>query len=253
MFPARPLRSVCVSVADMLAATGKDEGFGRPRPTARASSTSPVRRRSPRRRRGRRWRRGRDHLVLVGAPQRYRPRRHGCRHRRSAGCLSQRRADRSSADYADGVAAFAGRWSRLGGPRPAGRWVVESDRRLGSNGALQPPAPRLVSGKRTCSVTLGRACRRAAGGGAHVVGGRQRVRRGRGPGGGVVPPVRGVAPRRCKATSGRPGTPRGRTPKAGCCARRRRAARGGTGAVRRGRRIVLGAPRDEKLVGVDDD
>lgn len=28
MFPARPLRSVCVSVADMLAATGKDEGFG---------------------------------------------------------------------------------------------------------------------------------------------------------------------------------------------------------------------------------
>lgn len=69
-----------------------------------------------RRRRVRRWRRGRDHLVLVGTPQPYRPQSHGRRHGRGAGCLSQGRADRSSADHADGVAALAGRWSRLGRP-----------------------------------------------------------------------------------------------------------------------------------------
>lgn len=51
-----------------------------------------------------------------GTPQPYRPRSHGRRHGRGAGCLSQGRADRSSADHADGVAALAGRWSRLGRP-----------------------------------------------------------------------------------------------------------------------------------------
>lgn len=48
--------------------------------------------------------------------QPYRPQSHGRRHGRGAGCLSQGRADRSSADHADGVAALAGRWSRLGRP-----------------------------------------------------------------------------------------------------------------------------------------
>lgn len=51
-----------------------------------------------------------------GTPQPYRPRSHGRRQGRGAGCLSQRRADGSSADHADGVAALAGRWSRLGRP-----------------------------------------------------------------------------------------------------------------------------------------
>lgn len=113
-----------------------------------------------------------------------------------------------------------------GGPRPAGRWVVESDRRLGPNGAPQPPAPRLVSGQPRCSASWAglpprRRWRRARGW-------RPTPRPpGRGRGGGVVPPVRGVPPRRCTATSGRPGTPRGRTRRAGCCGWRSRAARRG--------------------------
>lgn len=48
--------------------------------------------------------------------QPYRPQSHGRRHGRGAGCLSQGRADRSSADHADGVVALARRWFRLGRP-----------------------------------------------------------------------------------------------------------------------------------------
>jgi hypothetical protein len=210
----------------------------RPRPTARASSTSPVRRLSTS---------ATPRTAVAAWPGS--PRSRGARHSRTG--LGAMGAARVAAPVASASVVptaprptmptvsrrSPGGGPGSGGPRPADSRVVESDRRLGPNGAPQPPAPRLVSGQPTCSATLGRPA--AATPWRRTRGWRPTARPpGRGPSGGVVPPVRGVPPRRCKATSSRPGTPRGRTRRAGCCAWRSRAARRGTGAGRGGRRIV---------------
>lgn len=109
-----------------------------------------------RRRRVRRWRRGRDHLVLVGhtavpaskpwatpRSRRRLPQPGSCRPLLGRPCRRCRGARRAVVP------------AREAGGQP-GRWAVESDRRLGPNGAPQPPAPCLMSGQPTCSATLGR-------------------------------------------------------------------------------------------------
>lgn len=140
-----------------------------------------------------------------------------------------------------------------GGPRPAGRWVVESDRRLGPNGAPQPPAPRLVSGQPRCSATLGRpaaatpvAARTWLAADTASSGSRP-GRRGRSTGAWrSAPPLYGDVRQARHAT---------RTDAQGRLLRleeQSRAARG-PALVAEADGSFLGPPRDETLVGVDDD
>jgi hypothetical protein len=153
-----------------------------PDPTARASSTSPVRRHST-------SATLRTAVAACPGSPRFRGERHSPTGLGAMGAATVATPVASASVVPTASQPTMPTVSRRshgagpgsGGPRPAGSWVVESDRRLGPNGAPQPPAPRLVSDQPTRSATLGRPAARHAGGGAHVLGGRQRVHQGRDP------------------------------------------------------------------------